>query len=183
MIGILTFVVFFGDIIVRGKLDWRKIPFIVLIIIFFVATTLNMNYLMLVPSIEAMLPQGLLILENVSPLIGSTYGMGYNIIFMSFSYALFYYMAVIKINLGSQDKKISDYIIIGGIVLGLLPHLSSIVFSGYPPFILELAGVQRILFIPGFEFLVVAIGALIISYTFKKEPKLTQAYKLIIRSD
>ena len=182
MIGVLIFVVFFGDETVRGKLDWRKIPFILLIIIVFVATTFNSDYLLPLP-INAMSSQGILFLENPNPLIGSTYGIGYNIIFMSFSFALFYYIAVIKIHWSPQSKKISNYIIIGGIVLGLLPHLSSIVFSGYSPFFFNFIGIQRILFFPGFEFLVISIGAFILTYTFKMEPKLNKVYNLINQSD
>jgi hypothetical protein len=181
MIGILIFVVIFGDHVIRGKLDWRKIPFLLLIIVVFVVTTYNTEYLTISPIDPS---DGELFLEST----GSTYGMGYNIIFMSFSFAFFYYMAVIKIH-WSQNKKISNYVIIGGIVLGLLPHLLSIVFSGISPFVLGIippmfgGPIQRILYFPGFEFLVISLGALIITYTFKLETKLNQAYNLIKQSD
>ena len=180
MIGILIFVIFSGDSIVRGKQDWRKIPIIILIIIIFIVTTYDMDNLITIPSIEAFPPQGYLILDK-NPL-NPTYDVGYNIMFSSFSFALFYYMIVIKVHLSSEDKQISNLVIIGGIMLGLMPHLSSIVFSGYPPYLLA-PQVERLFYFPGLEFLLVAIGALIISYTFKKKPKLNQAYQFIIKKE
>jgi hypothetical protein len=183
MIGILIFVIISGENIVRGKQDWRKLLIIVCIIIPFVLTTINLDDLIPLSAIDLFSSQEILFLENPNPLIEKTYGIGYNIMFMSFSFALFYYMIVIKVHLSSEDMQISNLVIIGGILLGLMPHLSSIVFSGYPPYVVASFPfpLERLFYFPGFEFLLVATGSLIISYTFKKEPRLNQAYQILIK--
>ena len=179
MIGILLFAVILGEHMVRGKQDWRILLVVVCGIFLFIFSTFRTSDLIPWPSIELFPPRGVLYLNDLN----SLYDIGYNIMFMSFSFAIFYYMALLKVHLSSEEKQISNYIIVGGITLGLLPHLSSIVLSSYPPNFLVLGGVERLFYFPGFEFILVAIGALIISYAFKKEPKLNQAYQFIIKTE
>ena len=182
MIGVLIFAIVSGENIVRGKQNWPIMIVLVVGICLFVIATYDISNLFQWPFFPLIPPEGtvFLIVKN------SSYDIGYNIMFMTFSFALFYYMALLKINLSSENKRISNFIIIGGIFLGLLPHLSSIILSGYPPSFLNIlptGSVERLFYFPGFEFLLIAIGALMISYTFKKEPKLNRAYQFIIKKE